>query len=437
MPVGPPLRVGALLVLFLATPAHAAPGLDGLSVPSSGGGFASPADPGARGVFFQPAAVAHGERAELLMDIGLVGLNYTSQVGPGTPPESFATVAPQPSVSVAVPLGRFGVGGFIHAPYFRSAGGSGVAMVELGLVGAWRARDWLTVAAGARFGGAQFGLISDIDTGEFLNENAGLEGKFELPVNDPLLQGEQRVSQRIGVGVSPMFGATVHLGGGAQIHATFRPRWVIPIRGDVSLQPSLDLGALVEGDVRVRMPFPLRAGLSATIPIGRVTLLPEVELIDWARSSDVDFDLQNLRLATSDPLWNIVLNEAGLAEAEFLDAAEGPQVYALGWNTVVQPALQAEVQLTEVVDVRAGVLWGRSAVPDAVVDPTNVDFETVAIRLGGAWRALPSLRVAGTLEAFPGPARRVASGMPGPSFFRLALWRAGVTAQVYLDKAQD
>lgn len=425
-----------IVAAALAAPNAHAGGVDGTSVPPFGGGWSGFGDPGARGVLFNPTASGSGEAPEVLFDVGVIGIQIGYWPDTNDEPLLLRVPVPQPTITVAVPLGdKFGLGTYVHAPYVRSDFTSGVLLIETGAVGSWRVSERLTLAGGVRLGVARVGATVPLDTGVLVNDNLPLDEDLRLPEGDPFLQGDQLVPTRNTWTASPVVAATVHLPQGTQLHAVFRPPWVINARSTVSLRPSNDLAALLTGDVSVRVPFPMRIAAAATIPLGRLTLLPEVEYVGWRRASMLGLDLDNLRIVSSDPLFDEVLGSVGLAEADFLDVAEVPQQFDLLWRDVVHPAVQAQYRLSDEVDLRAGVLLANAAVSRDVLSEFNLDFTTVALRAGAAWRTSDRVRLSGTVEWFASPSRVVRdSAGQIASFYDLQMWRAGITTQLFFGR---
>ncbi len=466
MPHGSPLRAIsgsrrqlAWLVLWgwlavaWAGVAHA--GVDGSAVPGSGGGFAGPADPGARGVIYNPAAIARGEGPELLVDVGLFRQELRTALRELNDAERGVYWLGQPSAALSIPLGPVAFGGFVHGPYSRGSDadpsgprrflsiGSDLQLVEGGLVAAVTLAERITFAGGLRIGHLTFRSDSALDFGYFLNDSLELTGDDALELGDPFLEGQQLVGPISGVGIGWMAGLTVRLPGEIDVHAAFRPRWAFPIRGPFALKPSNDLSGQIEGEGVLRLPFPARLHLAATIPLaqGRLRLLPEVEWVGWRGAADVPIFLQDLRITAEDDDLDLLFAGISQDQEEFLEAAGGEVLTELGWRDVINPGLQAEWDVSERTTVRGGFFWGSRAVPDAVVTPSNVDFATYAVRAAVGWRALPQLRLAGTVEGWPSPIRDVRTSPPanptvpsGNGLYQLVLWRAGLTAQFFLER---
>ncbi|MEN0063979.1 MAG: hypothetical protein AAGA48_17630 [Myxococcota bacterium] len=423
----------ALAALVLGGESAHAAGLDGLSAPSWGGGWVGPGDPGARGVLYNPTAAGTGEAPELLIDLGVLGVQVGYWPDTNEEPLLVRLPVPHPTFTAAIPIGkRFGFGTYLNAPYVRSDFTTGFSFIESALLVSFRANDWLTVAGGLRLGWSRVGATIPLDTGALVNASVNLDEGLQLPEEDPFLLGDQLVPTRNRFTASPVVAATVETRSGVAVHGVFRPPWVVRNRSTVALRPSNDLAALLDGDVVVRVPLPLRATLAATIPVGRVTLLPELEFVGWRAASRLGIELSNLRIVSSDPVFNEVLASVGLAEADFLAVAEGPQSFDLQWRNVFQPALQAEWKASERVDVRGGVLLTNSAVSPAVLDAFNIDFASLELRAGAAVRTSRTVRLSGTAAYYVSPARIVR----GPndritSFYDLNLWRIGFTSQFF------
>ena len=163
----------------------------------------------------------------------------------------------------------------------------------------------------------------------------------------------------------------------------------------------------------------------------------------WRGASDAAVTVSNLTFDAADPEVTLALLQIE-EEADLLSAAEGDSVISLGWQNVVHPGLQAQYDFNEEWSARAGLLWGRSAVPDPVVTPANVDFEVFTLRAAGAWQPLSQIRLTGTVEAFPSPVRVISGNPPtnptvpsGNGRYQLILWRAGITAQFFLALRQE
>ncbi|MBX2802422.1 MAG: outer membrane protein transport protein [Myxococcales bacterium] len=438
----------AALALLSPVATHAA-GVGGSGVPSAGGGFAGPADPGARGLFHNPAAALTGDSPELLVDVGFFAQDLDVTVlGIGVPQRTLDLI-PHPSGSIAVPLGPVGLGVALHSPYSRGGDedpngpyrfysiGSTLQLVETDVSAAVRVHDRLILGAGLRLGLFQFRSDSALDAGALLNDT--LAPNPPLPVGDPLLEGQQRVGPMSGMSASWLVGAVVNLPADVKVSAAFRPKWVIPVTGPVELEPANDLNTFVAGEATVRMPFPASFMLAGSVPVGRVTLLPEVEYVGWSGASEIGLTISDLSLTSSDPLFDGVLQLSGLAEADFLASAEGDDPRLIGWHDILVPGMQVHWDTTELLDLRGGVWYGPTAVPDEVVNPGNVDFETITLRLAAAVQPHPVVRVAGVVESFISPERSV-SGLPAPDVvlpspdgtYDLDLWRFGATVQLFV-----
>ncbi len=422
-----------LVFLLIGSMAQAA-GLDGASIPAWGGGWAGPGDPGARGVLYNPTASGSGEAPEILLDVGVIGIQVAYWPDVTQNPTLVRLPAPHPTLTAAFPIGdRFGLSTYLHAPYVRSDFTTGLLFLESAIQGSWRAKDWFVLGAGARLGMSRVGATIPLDTGVLLNDALDLDEGLRFDPGEPFLQGDQLVQQKNTFTASPVVAASFRIPQGTWFHAVFRPPWIIRARTAIRLRPSNDFAALLEGNVGVRVPLPLRATLAATVPIGRFTLLPEVEYVGWRQTSQVRIEPTDLRIVSSDPVFNEVLASVGLAEAEFLDVAEGPQSFDLGWRNVVHPAIQAQYEVNADLDVRAGLLFTMPAVGPDAFSEFNLDFATLAVRGGAAWDASRRVRLSLSAEYFASPSRiRRDDADNVVEFYDIDLWRVGITTQVFL-----
>ncbi|MEM6929749.1 MAG: hypothetical protein AAF602_22615, partial [Myxococcota bacterium] len=311
-----PSVAALLFLLWSLVPLTHAAGVDGASIPAWAGGWAGPGDPGARGVLYNPTASGNGEAPEILLDIGIIGLQVAYWPDVTLDPTLVRVPAPHPTLTAAFPIGdRFGLSTYINAPYVRSDFTTGLLFLESALQGSWKVKDWFVLGGGARLGMSRVGATIPLDTGVLINSSGVLEEDLFLPEGDPFLQGDQLVGQKNTFTASPVLAASWRIPQGTWFHAVFRPPWIIRARTALRLRPSNDLAALLDGNVRVRVPLPLRATLAATIPVGRLTLLPEVEYVGWRQTSLVGIELSDLRIVSSDAVFNQVLSSVGLAEA--------------------------------------------------------------------------------------------------------------------------
>ena len=422
------------LVFFGLVDQASAAGVEGASIPAWGGGWAGPGDPGARGVLYNPVASGTGEAPEILVDVGVLGLQVAYWPDVTQDPTLVRVPAPHPTLTAAFPIGdRFGVSTYFHAPYVRSDFTTGLLFLESALQGSWRATDRFVLAGGVRLGMSRVGATIPLDTGALVNDSLDLDEDLALPEGDPFLEGDQLVQQKNTFTASPVVAASVRVGKATWIHGVFRPPWIIRARPAIRLRPSNELDALLEGNVQVRVPLPLRATLAATIPVGRFTLLPEVEYVGWQQTSFVRITPSDLRVVSSDPVFNKVLASVGLAEGGFLEVAEGPQNFDLGWRNVVHGGVQGQFEVNADVDLRAGLLWTTAAVGPAAFSEFNLDFATLALRGGAAWDVSRRVRLSFSAEYFASPPReRRDDGGGLVEFYDLDMWRAGITTQIFL-----
>lgn len=426
--------------------ALATPGLSGLGVPGPGG-LIGPAERGALGAFDNPASAVRAEGTELLLDVGLlradifVALDEVPEVNGST--TQFGP--PQPAISVAVPLGRFGLSGAIQVPFARFSNqpadgptrqfgySSNVVLVEADLMGSWAPHERISLGAGLRLGALPgFRNFSAIDTGALINE--ALEPDPPLPVGDPLLEGDLQI-RGFGFGASWMVGASAVLPGDVELHATFRPPWTVPVHGSMMLAPSRDLRARIQGDLTLDFPFPHQLGLAARVPIGRFAILPEVEWVGWGRAGRIGSRPSSLKLVTDDPLWNGVLEASGLVGEEVLGGLAAESVEDLQWHDIVILGGQVEWATewsARPLVLRAGVWHAPRVMETRVTSVGNLDFGTVTVRAAASLRAVPALEVVPGFDYIHSPRVRVTDSpsdgvLPaGNGVYDLDGWRLNV-----------
>ena len=419
--IGRGLLAVAAVGIGVHAPAHAA-GVAGTAVSGTGGGFSGPAEVGALGVFTNPAAAATGSAPELLIDFGMFRQALSMELDAWEAPAAAVYYPAQPSASLAIPIGKLGIGAAFQVPYTRGGENdpthpiryfslrSTLRLVEGDVMASYRVHPNVVLGAGLRIGQLTYQSDKATDTGVSINEAFDIEPPF--PEGDPFLQGEQRVGPLTGIGLSWVAGATVRLPAGAEVHLAFRPPWRVWSRGGIEQEPSVDLNAAILGNAAVRLSFPMVATLAGRIPVGPVSLIPEIEYVGWRAAGRSTSDISDFTIASPDPLFDGLLVNAGLSEADFLSGSEGINEIDLGWRDVINPGLAAQWQPTTNTALRGGIWYAPTAMPDEVVTPSNVDFATVTLRAAGAWQPVSVARLGLTFDYLHSPERRVVTG-PG------------------------
>lgn len=430
--------------------------LSGTSLPSVGGSFSGVTEAGARGVIFQPAAAGRGDAPELAIDVAAVATSFAQQLDGWEAPVTNQGVSVQPTLMLAIPLGRFGIGAAVHSSYLRSTNydpegpqnlfivQSNVSLYEFDLSGSYEPTTWLALGAGLRVGMASYRNVKGTDLGATLNASGALSPA--LPVGDPLLQGTQSLGPMRSFGASFVVGAAFTFPF-AQFDVAFRPNWRFSLRGPVQLQPSTALDTTVEGDIDLKLNFPAHVHVGARVPVTKTfTVVPELEWVGWKRASRNEAEISNLYLSSSDPALREVLEQSGISEADFIKSQEGPTDGDLKWHNIVNASMQTVWQVHEDWEVRAGVGFSPSAIPDRLVTPSNVDFGVVTFRAGAAWQPHPVARIGLGLERYQGLTRSIRDSpyrLTGPDpgvkvqpsgngRYAFSLWRAGLTVQLFV-----
>ena len=436
------------LWLSVFGPAWATPGLSGLGIPGPGG-LIGPAEPGALGAFDNPASAARADGPELLLDLGLlradifVALDEVPEINGGT--TQFGP--PIPSLAAAFPMGRFGVSAALHVPFARFSNqppddpsrlfgySSNVVLVETDVMGSWAPHPRISVGAGLRVGVLPgFRSYSAVDTGDLLND--ALAADPALPVGDPFLEGDLRIDG-LGVGVSWMAGVSARLPGEVEVHATYRPPWTVPVNGTMTLVPSKDLRAQLQGDLRLDFPFPHQLGLVVRVPLGPIALMPDVEWVGWERAGRVGNKPSNFQILTDDPLWDGVLEASGLVGDDVLGGLAEESVEDLQWHDIWILGGQIEWATSvrqRPLRVRGGVWHAPRVMDSSVTSLGNLDFGTLTGRVAAAVRPVPALEVIAGFDYIHSPRVRVTDSpsdgvLPaGNGVYDLEGWRVNVAA---------
>lgn len=435
--------------------------LSGMSLPSVGGTFAGPTESGAMGVVFQPAAAHRGEAPELAVDVAAVATSFQQRLDGWDETVGNRGTSVQPTLMLAVPVGRFGFGAAVHSSYLRSTNydpqgpqrlfivDSNVSLYQVDLLASGQVFEWLSLGAGLRLGMASYRNHKGLDLAATLNAAGTVDPP--LPVNDPLFQGSQTIGPLRRFGASFVLGAStrfdVGLAGPLQFDVSFRPNWRFRMQGPVQLRPSEALNATVDGTIDLELNFPAHVFLAGRIPVTeKWTVIAETQWIGWKRASRNQANISGLYLSSSDPALREVLESAGLTEADFIKSQEGPTDADLQWTDVFDASLSTVFTPHPDWEVRGGLGFSPSAIPSHLTTPSNVDFGVITFQAGAAWQPHPAVRVGVGLERYQGLTRRVTDSPyrlenpepgtkvqpSGNGSYAFGLWRAGLTLQAFI-----
>lgn len=389
----------------------AAAGLSGLAVPEPLGGFAGPTAGGALGLSTNPAS-SRPDQAEIAVDLGLMATRLRYQLDGHEPTESRG-LTPIPSLAAALPLGPAGLGVAVFVPQARGgdappedsparlyAGESLIMLVETDLSGSV-ALGPLTLGGAFRLGQARIGSALKYDTGVLLDDILGPEA--EVPFQDPFLEGTEAYEMR-GAVLGGAVGLRLRPQRGPDLDLAFRSSLRGTLNGTFSLRPSDDLAVQVEGDASLPVRWPAEVLAAGRWTFGAWRPGAELSFSGWSSMTRLETTLSDLRLSSSDPLFQALLDSYELTEAEFLDGI-GAVPIQTGLSDILAGGVWVD-WLGEGMQARAGAWISPAAIPDAYMNPGNADFGTLDLRLGGARRLGPVL-LGATLDAFIGPTRVV------------------------------
>jgi len=438
-----PLVVGSLLL-----PAAIAAGAAGNGTPVLGGGVAGPLQDGAAGLFSNPAA-AHPAEGELLFDLQYAHSSVEMQLS-GQEAEADAGGSVIPALSVASPpLGPVGLGLALHVPYgrggenpedstlrFHNQSGE-IRAMEAALNVAVQPADWLTVGVAGRAAQLTLATVNATDTGAML---AGLldQGGEEL-LNDPFLEGTQSVSGK-GLAGGWAAGVRVTPPGGWVFAADFRSKLRGVVEGDLSYVLSNQLAVEITGNQETYLEFPAELSVGAALPVGRVTITPELTWIGWSSWNRIETRLHDLSFGSRDPYLDAYIEALG-GSLDTLIADMDSNVTTNGTSDIFSGGVGVKAQVADAWDLLGGVYLTPAATQDDHVHPGNVDFAVADVRAGAVYWTQRRTRFAVTADRMFAPERSVSqsvydpladpeTGLAVPSGdgrYSLALWRAGLT----------
>ncbi len=382
-----------ILAVLGALHAHAAT-ISGYGNPELGGGLGGIGSPFVFGLAQTPTLARPGS-AQVGLDVAALYSRYDYTLDKQEEVVSEGTSA-VPFLAGAVPIGRFGLGAAVFAPWAR--GGSSdpkgpqrfhsiegaFTGIEADLCAAWSPHDAWTLGAAARVVNVTLDSHRAIDTGAMLNGMLGDEAG--VPVGDPFLEGTQSL---VGLsGWAPAWALGVHFApaGGPTIDAAFRSTVDTTVEGTVQLVPSNDLDVYLEGDVAVNFVFPAEALLAVRVPVGPHFVGAELGWIGWSSLAEVDSELSGLAVRSDDNALQSVLSSYGMSQDDYI-AGLGTQSSQTGMQDILTGGLWGELAVGERVVLRPGLWYSPTAVPDDYVHPGNADFQGLDLRLAAAWQA--------------------------------------------------
>ncbi len=392
------------MILLLLGVAPAAT-LSGYGAPELGGGFGGIGSPFVFGLAQTPT-MARPPSAQVGLDIAAMYSRYAYTLDKQEEVVSEGTSA-VPFLAGAAPIGRFGLGAAVFAPWAR--GGSSdpdgpqrfhsiegaFTGIEGDLCAAWSPHDAWTIGAAGRVVNVTLDSHRAIDTGAMLNGMLGDEAG--VPVGDPFLEGTQSLVGLSGWAPAWALGVRFAPRGGPTVDAAFRSAVDTTVEGTVQLHPSNDLEVYLEGDVAVNFVFPAEALLAVRVPAGPHSLGAEVGWIGWSSLSNVDSELSGLAVRSDDNALQSVLSSYGMSQADYVDGL-GAQSSQTGMQDIVVGGLWGEFALGERVLLRPGAWYSPAALPDDYVHPGNADFASLDVRLAAAWRASEHWSLVGSVD---------------------------------------
>jgi long-subunit fatty acid transport protein len=381
----------------------------GFGVPCVGGSLANNAAIGAFGLPYNPAA-AWTPGPDFASDIGSIYTSLTQELDEWEGPETSGGFSlPIPYLGYATPVGPFGLGFDVIVPYARLGGRdpegpqryhtiSGTfVLAESDISLAWAPSANWTFGGSFRIGRYIQSSTRSMDLGALLNS---MSPDIQAPLGDPFLEGAQTLSHLSDVMFGGAGGLRYTANNGFGVQLALRPGWTAHAKdGLVTVQPSRDLSALIEGDLEIWIRFPSHAYLSATVPVGdTVTFIPQVGVVRWSEANSISV-IHDFSLTSTDAVFDALLEKYGLSEATFLDNSE-PSASDLGMRDVWNVGLTAQVDVSDGLRLQGVVDNEPAALPNLYVTPGNLDFGALRTGLAGIHQSRKWLRYGGSFDYF-------------------------------------
>jgi len=347
------------------------------------------------GIVANPAAARTG-RAEVLMDVGLLGsmTHFTLESHPDDPLVN-AGMTPVPFLAAVVPItDHWGVGATVGVPYARGgkAGGPDAAngyfgydtnllMVEETV--SLAVDGWGPVDLGGSFRAVQgsFGSTKQYDLGSTL---IGLLGPDAgLPLQDPFLTGTLQVGTLRDVAFGGGAGLRVESERGHGLQLAWRSPVKMVLTGPFNLQLLNHVNVAVEGETDAEFNLPQEVWISGEVPAGRLTLGGELGWIDYSTRDGTYSTTRDLTVTATDATLDALLGAYGVTSDEFLQA-ESKQYSRTGQVPIFTGGAHVELPFEEWT-LRSGLSYAPYTTPDEFAAPNNLDFTSWNPRLGALY----------------------------------------------------
>ena len=441
----------SLSIVFLgalaSTTSIAGGTLSGLGLPEYGGGLSGISQPGVFGIGYNPAA-AISEETTLLIDVGLMGTNFTATLT-GQEPLIDNSIDPVPFGAITMPIGdRMGLGFNLGAPYSRSGSSNGnesqrfhsmdggLLVLQLDSSVAYVVNDNLTIGAGTSLAHVSATSLVAIDTGAILYSLYG--GEAESLIGEPFMEGTRTLENGRAIGLGGNVGFRYQSDAGFEATGSYRSQITTTLRGKVLIRPSNTLNLILEGDLKGDVVIPMEAQYSITVPAGPVKLTAEGCWVDWSATSETAATVENMVVVSEDTVGLQILESYGLTDPELLGSAQSVGVN--GFRDTI--AYGARIGWSNSSwNITAGAMFAPNATPDEWVHPGNMDFQSTDYHIGAlhkidqrlslgysaAYIEVKERTITNSTASFTAPIGTAPTVPSGNGSYSLDLWRVGLS----------
>jgi hypothetical protein len=301
-------------------------------------------------------------------------------------------------MSVGFHLGMpFGGGGVFPedgAQRFHVIDGKAMA-IEEGLGLSWAPGGPLVLGGSVRAIEGYMAQTRAFDTGTMLADMVGTGAG--VPLDDPFLEGRQTMAI-MGVGLGWAVGADLRFDK-LILSAAHRSAARVPLHGDFTLIPSLDMTFEMAGAIDTEMAIPATTQAGISLDLGKAWLHLDGGTVNWTPFALWEGTMSDVEVTSSDPQMDAVLAQFGINDVAILTE---PQAFtmAFGHGRSWHGGVAIELPVNETVDLQLNAHHSTAAVPDAYIHASNQDYATTRVGQAWTWKTPGRWSVALTHQAF-------------------------------------
>jgi long-subunit fatty acid transport protein len=235
-----------------------------------------------------------------------------------------------------------------------------------------------------------FGIMSRrqaFDTATMMRSMFG--DNIGVPAGDEFLEGRQEMSVT-GLGTGYTLGGTWIAPNDVVISGAYRSKVAVPMSGRFTMEPSMDMTVVMEGDVTTEMVFPDEFVGGLEIPLSeRWRIMAEGGYVRWSHTATMQAEMSNIEVTSSDDSLNELLLMYGVSELDLIAAGQSVAM-VMGFQDAPWAKVAVEHDFTDKFTARAGATYSPTSIPTEYLNAGNQDYNTLDAMLAGKWQSSDS-----------------------------------------------